>query len=482
MSLIPRPLAALALCGLLLNCGTLNTSQTVPLGGGDNTDLVSPGGVGDDSLFIGLAFSGGGHRASAFSYGLLQELLRSPSPGDDPAGLAAEVEFIAAVSGGAVTATWFGLNGPEALDQFRARYLLEDGERYMASDPFDADIIARGLSTGINARDTFGRWLDQGLFRGATFADLQRSRVQIAITASDNAGAAPFVFGPDIFDVLCADLARLPLSEAVAASAALPVIFSPIVIAAKPAGCTTGAPAWINALPPGAADDPAMRTYAQTLRRYADPGFNQPVTLSDGGMTDAFGVTGFIAARARSGTAHGPLSAEQAVRMRHMLFLVVDSSIERRNPLIDRLAPGGRLLGLSVFGMGLRLDNDRNDLELAQAYETIGATTARGFSSYQAALTDWHRDVIAYRCGLAPEQVIALRGTAADWDCRDLQLFVGEVSFANLPPDLRTYMNNVPTRLNLPAEAIDASVQAGRIATRSTPAFVAFIRAIAAGN
>jgi len=183
-----------------------------------------------------------------------------------------------------------------------------------------------------------------GIVPGATFADLRRGRVQIAITASDNAGAAPLVFGPDIFDTLCADLARLPLSEAIAASAALPVIFSPIVIAAKEASCAGSVPSWINMVPPGAVVHPAMRTYAQTLRRYADPGFTQPVALSDGGMTGAFGVTGFLATRTRSGTAHRPLSAEQAVRMRHMLFLVVDSNIEGRNPLIQTLAPGGRLL------------------------------------------------------------------------------------------------------------------------------------------
>ena len=45
-------------------------------------------------------------------------------------------------------------------------------------------------------------------------------------------------------------------------------------------------------------------------------------------------------------------------------------------------------------------------------------------------LEGWHADLIDYRCSLSRTEVRRLRGSLAGWDCRDLKLFVGEVSEA----------------------------------------------------
>ena len=74
-------------------------------------------------LLIGLAFSGGGTRAAAFSYGVLSEFERSEAgPGRRYGSLLDSIDYVSGVSGGAVTAAYFGLKGRAALADFRERF------------------------------------------------------------------------------------------------------------------------------------------------------------------------------------------------------------------------------------------------------------------------------------------------------------------------------------------------------------------------
>ena len=83
---------------LLLGCAPWNQPQNQPLAG-ENAPL-SEGGAGEGELYIGLAFSGGGMRATAFAYGMLEELRAT---GGGPAGLLDEVRLVSGVSGKGVT-------------------------------------------------------------------------------------------------------------------------------------------------------------------------------------------------------------------------------------------------------------------------------------------------------------------------------------------------------------------------------------------
>jgi len=65
-----------------------------------------------DSLPIVLAFSGGGTRAAALSYGVLETLSAQEIVWDGRARrLHDEVDIISTVSGGSFTAAYFGLRG-----------------------------------------------------------------------------------------------------------------------------------------------------------------------------------------------------------------------------------------------------------------------------------------------------------------------------------------------------------------------------------
>src|SRR5437868_14660496 len=61
-----------------------------------------------DDLFVILAFSGGGTRAAAFSFGVMEGLREGPY-GSGRRPLLQDVDVIAALSGGSFTAAYYGL-------------------------------------------------------------------------------------------------------------------------------------------------------------------------------------------------------------------------------------------------------------------------------------------------------------------------------------------------------------------------------------
>jgi NTE family protein len=125
-----------------------------------------------DDLLIGLAFSGGGTRAAAFSYGVLSEFERSDAgPARRNGSLLDRIDYVSGVSGGAVTAAYFGLKGRAALSDFREHFLLRDAEESLRT-PYMPVSVLRAYEGGVNDTQQFPQWLDDNLFHGATFREL----------------------------------------------------------------------------------------------------------------------------------------------------------------------------------------------------------------------------------------------------------------------------------------------------------------------
>lgn len=442
---------------LLLGCAPWNQPQNQPLAD-ENAPLADPA-AEEGELYIGLAFSGGGMRATAFAYGMLEELRAA---GEGPGGLLDEVRLVSGVSGGSVMAAQFGLRGPAGLAGFRERFLVTDAERYMVTSGLNPLTIAKGVAGGVNGRETFGRYLDEALFRGATFADLRKSGIKTWINATDMANNAPFLFSPETFDALCSDLSKVRLSEAVAASAAYPLVFTPIVLEAHQGKCDYREPDWLTAARYNPEATAAMRAHARALESYTDPEEVKFVKLLDGGITDNFGTTGLAVERARAQVPHAPLTAAEAVKLKRMLFLVANAGVDQDYDWTQKVAgPGGVNLAMSI------------------ATSAMSAASRSGYDSMRGELRLWEMELIEWRCALPMSEVRRLRGTTAGWDCKDVKLFVGEASFASLPADLRDEMNQVPTRLRLPEAQVDKVIAAGRMAVRATPEFNGFVASLA---
>ena len=74
----------------------------------------------EEDLFVILAFSGGGTRAAAFSYGVLEGLrsIRYQPAGGAERTLLDDVDVISSVSGGSFTAAHYALFGTDGFKDF----------------------------------------------------------------------------------------------------------------------------------------------------------------------------------------------------------------------------------------------------------------------------------------------------------------------------------------------------------------------------
>lgn len=448
---------------LLASCAAWNKPINEPLQGANPSLVeVTPESIGSGELYVGLAFSGGGMRASAFAYGMLQELQAQAALTGTKDGLLDNVRLVSGVSGGSVTAAQFGLWGPRGLDGYRENYLITNAEKYMANSALNPLTLVKGLSGGANGRNTFARYLDEVLYRKATFGDLRaRSKIKTWINATDMANNTPFLFSPETFDALCSDLSKMPISEAVAASAAFPLVFSPVVLQAHQGKCDYREPDWLTAARNNPEATSAMKAQARALESYGNPDEVKFVKLLDGGITDNFGTTGLAVERARAQAPFAPMTPEEAVRMKRMLFLVANAGVEADYNWTQKVqGPGGIGLGMSI------------------ATASMSAATRSGYDAMRGELRLWETELIEWRCGLPSSEVRRLRGTLAGWDCTDLKMFIGQASFEGVSPAMRAELNKVPTRLRLKTAEVDLVIEAGRLATQATPEFNGFLASL----
>jgi NTE family protein len=402
-----------------------------------------PPGDGED-LYVGLAFSGGGMRAAAFAFGVLSEFDRTQiGPKVAAIRLIDRVDFLSGVSGGAVTAAYFGLKGRAALSDFRERFLMRNAEESLSTTVTPISVV-RAYEGGINDAQHFPRWLDDNLFHGATFRELgPEHRPRVWINASDIYNRTPFVFSSETFGAICSDLASYPIANAVAASAAMPVIFAPVVLQTFSDGCTAKIPDWIERARNDASTSPMLKGFADAITRYRD-GSEPYIKLLDGGLVDNYGLSGFTIARLSASTPYAPLTARQATKIRRVLFLVIDGASGLPELMRPRMAPRPGFSWLPQYG---------------------GNFDARcPVARCARALAMWSFDADRRKYGVSDA-----------WSCRDLKFFVGRVNFDQLGRQRANELSSIPTRFKMAPETVELVIEAGRDAVRTNPTFQAFL-------
>ncbi len=451
-----RSLAAMLLTQLcLLGCATSIDTRVVNVPKSTLTSSTPPPTVLGEKV-IGLSLSGGGMRAAAFSFGVLQALAGNSQGQSD---VIDDLGFISSVSGGSLLAAYYGLNGRQTLGSFRSNVLLKDMERGMRLSPFSIVALQRLFEGGLNDRSNLANWLHSDLFNGATFAQLKRRpRPVVWINATDVYNRTPFVFTEQVFDALCSDLASFSVAEAVHASMAVPLVFTPVVLETFAQGCSTPSPAWVDRFSNGDNGSIPRVTHAVALavRNYRNPLVQRYVKLVDGGVTDNYGLSSIAIARAAAGTPFAPMRAEDVINLKHMLFIVVDSG---RSPSGDWALKTAGPSGL--------------DLAVAATDSAIDSATRISFDAFKDMLAAWEADVRRYRCNLKPEELAALRdpkNMSTSWKCDDVRFEVTLISFSDLGTDRAALLNQIPTRLTLPVSDIDAAISAGRDAAIANPA------------
>ncbi|MBS0640339.1 MAG: patatin-like phospholipase family protein [Proteobacteria bacterium] len=415
-------------------------------------------------LAIGLAFSGGGMRAAAFSFGVLQGLDQIKLPGDTAGHTLLDVvDLVSGVSGGSVTAAYFGLKQREALVDFRERFLLKNAEAGFSASISLPNIVNFLTEGGANSSLDFGQWLDRELFQGATFASFRRKRNDptVWISATDAYYHVPFLFSRETFSALCSDLDRMPVAQAVAASAAFPVVFAPTNFEAFHHRCDTPLPPWVEPAARDASGSAVRHAVASAFLHYRDPAQLRFVKLVDGGVTDNFGLQGIALARTVGETPYAPFTPEIAVQLRRALFLVVNAGNGPREEWpLRQSGPSGVTAMVAIVNAA------------------IDSTSYAGYDYFRLLMRDWQNELVRWRCSLSRQEVARLRGRIADWHCDDLQIFVAEVSFADAGPERAAVLNAIPTRFTLPNRSVDFAIESGRIAVRSEPVIGRFLQSL----
>ena len=234
-----------------------------------------------------LAFSGGGTRAAALAYGVLQGLRDSSiTLKGETHRLLDEIDLISSVSGGSFAAAYFGLYKDQIFTDFEDKFLRQNIEAALFSGLLSPSLWFSERGRTEMAIDHY----DEAIFNGATFADiLRQSGPAIVINASDLGYGVRFSFLQEYFDLLCSDLSSFPVARAVTASSAVPLLFNPVVLqnyddCAQPTSLAAGRDkSYI-------AKSPQLMAVVDGLNSYARKDQRKYIHLVDGGLTDNLGL------------------------------------------------------------------------------------------------------------------------------------------------------------------------------------------------
>jgi NTE family protein len=262
-------------------------------------DAVRPG--QSDDLLVVVALSGGGTRAAALGYGVLEELRRTEVKVHGARRrLLDEVDVISAVSGGAFPAAYYALRGERTFEEFEDKVLLRRFETELAErivlDPVNWFRLPSGT---FGTSDLFAELYDETVFDHATFSDLQRAQGPfVIINGTDLTSGARFSFTQDQFDAICGDLSTMTLARAVATSTALPPLLTPITLENRGSTCGRRPASWeIEAEADAKMSSTPGRALlrARALQSYADPG-RPYIHLFDGGLSENVGLAEVVRA------------------------------------------------------------------------------------------------------------------------------------------------------------------------------------------
>jgi NTE family protein len=404
--------------------------------------LLIPKRVNNDpsTLFV-LSFSGGGTRAAAFSYGVLEELQRTEIVvNGQKRRLIDEVDVITGVSGGSFTALSYALYGDRLFSEYEERFLKRDVQGTLVGR------AANPLNWGKYIGGTAGRselaaeYYDEILFEGATFGDLMTKNGPVALaTGTDLSTGSRLAFYQNDFDLLCSDLSKVRLSRAAATSSAVPVVLSPVTFNNYGGNCNYQYPLWVKAVAdPETRARPSGRAYQRYLemKEFQNSNDRPYIHLVDGGVSDNIGVRGvleFLEEAAASAAFQGQMGFGAIKRIN---LLVVNSHSSPKTDWDREETPPGMAVQL-MQASGVPIDRF--------SFETVETMKDR------AQIMAWRRELLVAQARLA-----GATEAQAEKSVPKVTLDVVDVSFdAIREPKERAYFMNLPTSFVLPPSDVD---------------------------
>jgi len=395
---------------------------------------------GDTGTSLVLAFSGGGTRAAALAYGVLETLRDTQYLREGQTRrLLDDVKVISSVSGGSFTAAYYGLYGDKIFDDFKQRVLYQDLESKITNRLLSFGHMFSNNSRGDATVDIYREYI----FGNNTFEHMRRqSAPLILINASDLSSGARISFVQEFFSLLCSDIDSFLIARAVAASAAVPLIFEPVVVQNFDSCDPRSSLSRLEG-PDINSDDSQIQLALRSIRRLAiEKQTYEYLHLVDGGITDNLGlrsiyemvelyggITPFMRSMGRSSDTRSAL-------------IMVDASVE-----------AGYGIGTVATEPGVeQAINAVTDIQLHRYNASTKSLMRDEFERWHTELSDSGNRVDSYFIDLS------------------LARFSDQAQAA--------YLNSIPTRLSLTDEQVDALIHAGRELMRNSPEYQRLLQAL----
>ncbi|NOV27639.1 patatin-like phospholipase family protein [Cupriavidus necator] len=470
MTRLPTP--ALLIFALLLLGGCASRPVNPPIAHADPNAgyrfVTRPQYSTDNENLVILAFSGGGTRAAAFSYGVL-EFLRNTEvvgPTGKKSRLLDHVGVITGVSGGSFTALAYGLYGEKLFDDYERRFLKRDVQGTITWRTLNPAYWPALWSSGWGRSELAADLYDEILFDGATFGDLHRGNGPLIIaSATDISTGARLPFTQATFDVLCSDLNAIRLSRAAAASSAVPVVLTPITLNNYGGTCGYEPPAWIK--PFVDARDPPRPAARATrhLREEAEFGdsINRPyLHFVDGGVSDNLGMRSVLDSLELMEALHLVGQPSPLDHIRRIVVFVVNSLSTPKTAWDKSESPPGTL-AILVKASGVPIDHYSYE-----ATELLKDSQSRWQAMREV------RNSSAFAKNKDAAIATALRTP-------DATIYAIDVSFAQLTDQTElAYLNELPTSFSITADAVDRLRAAAGKIILSSPDFQRLLQDVGA--
>jgi NTE family protein len=440
-------LAQLIALSWLTGCATTGritnspVSEPLPI----NRQQITTGakGLRSDNAFFFISFSGGGTRAAALSYGVLQELrdTRYVDNGEEKR-LLDEIDYISSVSGGSFTAAYYGLYGDRLFQDYETVFLRRNVQKTLIGSIFNPLNWLRGIFSGFSRTEQAIDYYDKTIFHGGTFNDIhERDGPFIEINATDLGIGARFPFTQDRFNMLCSDVGIFKVARAVAASSAVPIAFAPISLENYDS-CNYEAPAWLDTDNEHIKDNPRLAALLSAYQSYQEKKERPYIHLVDGGITDNLGIRALYDKVELMGGASNASRISTRTSPDYLVIVVVNAETRPKNPM----------------------DSSRDIPSSVQVVDAvssaqIGRYNVESLSLLEEALKEWAADLSTPGHTVMP-YLIKL----------DFQ------SIGN--KQQRLLFNNMATSFSLPDDEVDKLIEAGHQLLRQSPAFQELLQRI----
>lgn len=401
-------------------------------------------------IYFVVAFSGGGMRAAALAYGILKALRNARFRWDGrETSLLNQVDVLSGVSGGGVTAAYYAAYGKKTFKTFKQQFLLRD---------FQGELVKAALSPQNSyhlSSPWFGRGnilaeeLDHVLFHGMTYGQLGngRSSPKLLLTATDLSLGASFEFTRDQLRLMCSNIGTVPLAVAVAASSAVPVVFSPITLRNYAGACSSRLPP-VPARSPAGLHDPSVVRYLEEQATYHDRLLRPYIHLVDGGLADNLGLRRIVEDIAMAGGLGSALEHSGASGVKKIIFLSVNAQ-HRNDFAIDRSGDVPTIVAIYR----------------AIAYGFLSRNTRDTYAMFSRAIVRWRKQIQA--------DIDSGRGPFA----RGAQIYNIQVKLNAYPdPTMRRTLLSMPTRFVLTPQQVDELINAAPVLLAQNSEFKRLLR------